>query len=99
MHDRFKTGAILTLIAFIIGFFVWSNQRDTAVFPEEGTVTYEQLDEIIELAEDRTRHYGLILDDIEDKVNEIKQNMRDEWELQHDINKEKENEHHADQLW
>jgi hypothetical protein len=98
MFFRFKVSAILTLIAFIIVFFVKSWENNTR-FPEEGIVTYEQLDEIIELAEDRSRQYDLILDDIILKVKEIKRDMRTAWELQNEENYEKEQEHYAEQIW
>jgi hypothetical protein len=51
------------------------------------------------LAEDRTRHYGLILDDIVDKVNEIKQDMKTEWELQHESTEEKRQDFVNEQLF
>lgn len=99
MFYRFKVAAVLTLIAFIIAFLYWLLKPTPAVFPESGVVTYEQLDEIIDLAEDRTRHYGLILDDIVDKVNEIKQDMKTEWELQHDVDEESRQDFINEQLF
>jgi hypothetical protein len=99
MLYRFKVAAVLTLIAFIIVLFHWLFKEKPETFPESGTVTYEQLDEIINLAEDRTRHYGLILDDIVDKVNEIKQDMKTEWELQHESTEEKRQDFVNEQLF
>lgn len=84
----FKQKAILTIIAFIIIFFVWAGKEQDTPFPENGSVTYEQLDEIIELANDRTRDSDDILDDIIDKVKEIKEDMKTDWEIKQDINNE-----------
>lgn len=84
----FKQKAILTLIAFIIIFFVWAGKEHDTPFPESGTVTYEQLDEIIILANDRKRNRDDVLNDIIKKVKEIKEDMKTDWEIKQDINNE-----------
>lgn len=94
-----RMGAILTLVFAGVVFFYWCIKPSEEVFPKAGIVTYEELDEIRDLALDRSYDYEEVLDNIVNKIDEIEERMKTDWEIQKEENAEKEQERMNEQFW
>ena len=67
--------------------------------PTFAYVDFSELDEIKNLAENRDKDYSEILDEIVDKIEEIKQRTINEYEIYMDGVREKEIDERAERQW
>ena len=70
--NDFIKGIFALIVIFVAFNLIYKPEKES--LPDELEVPLYELDELIELSEDRTRDYSDILDDIENKAKEIKEN-------------------------